>query len=142
MPEITPDIPYSEPSRCYDLCHLSDNLTELITDSLSVYEYDKCPDKKFIAAEVHKDPLYCNLENNKNTNLTSQQTDYVPTIDYTSNLNSIESKKSTAPPIVNKHRVSEVPAHYKKLTELREVLALYKSQPKSHSFGHHTPKKA
>lgn len=27
--------------------------------------------------------------------------------------------------------------HIKKLTELREVLTVYKNQPKTHKFGHH-----
>lgn len=55
VPEITPDIPCSEPGKCYDLCHLSDNLTELIIDSLSKYDYDKCPDKSSIASEVRNE---------------------------------------------------------------------------------------
>lgn len=65
MPEITPDIPYSEPSKCYDLCHLSDDEAELRIDSLSKYEYGKCPNKSLIAEEVRSDPLYCNNNNHK-----------------------------------------------------------------------------
>lgn len=37
------------------------------------------------------------------------------------------------------HRLPHViNVHTKKLTELREVLAAYKSQPKTHKFGHHS----
>lgn len=59
VPEITPEIPYNDPGKCYDLCHLSENLAELITDSLSKYDYDKCPDRSQIAEEVRNDPYYC-----------------------------------------------------------------------------------
>lgn len=58
VPSITPSIPYSEPTRCYELCHLSDNETELINDSLSKYAYNDCPHRDSIAEEVRSDPFY------------------------------------------------------------------------------------
>lgn len=145
MPEITPDIPYSEPAKCYDLCHLSDNLTELESDSLSKYEYDKCPDKGLIAEEVRSDPLYCKLDLNQqqqlfNRSKINQSGDPYNPIEYNPNeeLNSndtnlLDQSKSTS----SGHSTSSH-VHSKKLIELREILTIYKSQPKTHKFGHYS----
>lgn len=142
MPEITPDIPYSEPTKCYDLCHLSDNLTELITDSLSKYDYDKCPDKGSIAEEVRSDPLYCHLDlqtplSNRSKTSPDDQNDSSSVTDFQSSDDTILNNIT-----VSKHNRQSsgkvVNVHNKKLSELREVLTIYKSQPKTHKFGHHS----
>lgn len=152
MPEITPDIPYSEPSKCYDLCHLSDNLTELIIDSLSKYHYDKCPDKGSIAEEVRSDVLYCQMDLQTQQNRSRTETDdqfeqnggITSFTTDSSALNSNESlfkQHHKHPTAVGKSTTSTggtLHVHNKKLNELREVLTIYKSQPKTHKFGHHS----
>lgn len=135
MPEITPEIPYSEPFKCYDLCHLSDNLTELITDSLSKYDFDKCPDGGFIAEEVKREQLYFGQEDglmqfniNKDTSNDLKK----------SQINNTGKELDFTGTYTSKNEVTlEVDLYNKKLIELREVLAIYKSQPKTHSFGSH-----
>lgn len=127
VPEITPDIPYSESMKCYDLCHLSDDLNELIIDSLSKYDYDKCPDENQIAEETRNESLP-----SRDSNHYQSDTDY-PTEDpnlttQVANSSSIDGRSST----------TGLRAHVKKLNELREVLAIYKSQPKSHKIGHYS----
>lgn len=37
MLDITPDILHSDPNECYDLCHISDNKTEIKMDTLGNY---------------------------------------------------------------------------------------------------------
>lgn len=141
VPEITPDIPYSEPTKCYDLCHLSDNITELISDSLSKYDYNKCPDKGSIAEEVRSDPAYCKLTTSQqlNASQTSLEDPYDPSFpdDGPSlNMNGTLLGVNIRP---GDHRLPNVVnIHTKKFTELREVLAAYKNQPKTHKFGHHS----
>lgn len=148
MPKITPDIPYSEPAKCYDLCHLSDNLTELESDSLSKYDYDKCPDKGLIAEEVRSDPLYCKLDLNQQEELynrskiNSLSDSYNPT-EYNSNdafsSNETNSGDHQTKTINSGHSTTkQMHVHNKKLIELRETLAIYKSQPKTHKFGHYS----
>jgi len=141
VPEITPDIPYSEPAKCYDLCHLSDNLTELITDSLSKYDYDKCPDKGSIAEEVRSDRFYCESDHQEaSPNLTAQynpieehddESTRGPRQNITIDQNQRTNLGSPVKPV-------GLHVHAKKLIELREVLAVYKSQPKTHKFGHYS----
>lgn len=52
VPSITPNIPYSEPTKCYDLCHLNATNSELINDSLSKYDHNKCPGQMAIYENV------------------------------------------------------------------------------------------
>lgn len=148
MPEITPDIPYSEPSKCYDLCHLSDNLTELEIDSLSKYDHEKCPDKGLIAEEVRSDPFYCKLDLNQqrelfNRSKISPLSDSYNPIEYNSNdaygsneTNPEDQAKSTT--LGHPTSKPSVHVHNQKLIELRERLAVYKSQPKTHKFRHYS----
>lgn len=145
MPEITQDIPYSEPTKCYDLCHLSNNITELITDSLSKYDYTKCPDKGLIAEEVRSDPLYCHLDVHQHINRTSP--DLTPEDEYNTMDGSMSSNRTVAgnrnPNVLGDHEtkgaVATVHAHKKKLNDLMEVLHTYKNQPKvyMHTLGSH-----
>lgn len=144
MPEITPDIPYSEPAKCYDLCHLSDNITELITDSLSKYKFDKCPDKGSIAEEVRSDPLYCQLS--ESVNKSTDQIAYDVPTEFPNGEFDIETSKpptsTTSQPTIAPTKTQDSHVHLKKLNELKEVLAVYKSQPRTHSFAHHSPRRA
>uniref|UniRef100_A0A6G1SIK3 Transmembrane protein FAM155A n=1 Tax=Aceria tosichella TaxID=561515 RepID=A0A6G1SIK3_9ACAR len=139
VPEITPDIPYSEPGRCYDLCHLSDNLTELITDSLSKYDYDKCPDRNSIAGGVQSDSLD-RVNDSKLPGFSAQD-------DYTDISSPDESDDDLGPDVENRTRPATkvllgtsadrkrvMHVHNKKLDELREVLANYKNQAKTHRY--------
>jgi hypothetical protein len=141
VPEITPDIPYSEPGKCYDLCHLSDNLTELVIDSLSKYDYDKCPDRGSIAGGARSDSI-----NSKLPGLSAQDA-----LDYT-DLNSPDEDQDEELAPGNRtngaatsaghtkvgsgeqHTKKLVHVHNKKLEELREVLANYKNQSKTHRY--------
>lgn len=142
VPEITPDIPYSEPTKCYDLCHLSDNITELISDSLSKYDYNECPDKGSIAEEVRSDPSYCNINASQQSNVskTSMDDQYdtnFPDDGAPMNINGTLSNDVDIRP--GDHRLPHIiNVHTKKLAELRDVLATYKNQPKTHKFGHHS----
>lgn len=135
MPEITPDIPYSEPSKCYDLCHLSDNLTELVTDSLSKYDFDKCPDRGSIAEEVRRDQLFCGQENHRSPLQSNLSRTIQSGLDK-SQINSTEKDLQFIKTYTTKNdKTFEFDLYTKKLKELRQVLAIYKSQPKTHSFG-------
>lgn len=112
---------------------MSDNVTELISDSLSKYDYNKCPDKGSIAEEVRSDPAYCKL----NTSQSSLDDQYDPSFsDDRPSLNGSFVGVNIRP---GDHRLPNVVnVHTKKLSELREVLAAYKNQPKTHKFGHHS----
>lgn len=140
VPEITPDIPYNEPAKCYDLCHLSENTTELLTDSLSKYEFGNCPDKGSIAEEVRSDPMYCDTEQHDlqlgRFNASGQSRDHGESADDHNSTNSRHSQGRVD------YEPDDNPAgqntHTRKLNELKEVLTVYKNQPKTHKFGHHS----
>jgi len=153
VPEITPEIPYNDPGKCYDLCHLSDNLTELITDSLSKYDYDRCPDRSSIAEEVCNDPYHCGSTHC--TKLKSASQDGEPNDSGRKSTKGaiplddiLNSEKTESPVIVGNCNYSKKPTkvvfmssdtssihiHKKKLDELREVLANYKNQAKTHRY--------
>lgn len=139
MPEITPDIPYSEPAKCYDLCHLSDNLTELITDSLSKYDYDKCPDRESIAEEVRSEPSYCGPEGSLNqANVSTSQIYKENSYAENTKINYTSPDGQVLKTFTINKEIASLPIHNKKLNDLKEVLAIYKSQPMTHSFGHHS----
>lgn len=137
VPEITPDIPFSEPGKCYDLCHLSDNKTELSIDSLSKYEYSKCPDKGSIAERVS-----IIKESNSASDGTEAAGPTLEDVDHFDEDPAVPINRTTSahgehrPPFgqTNNKRVH---VHNKKLDHLREVLTVYKNQPKTHRFGHH-----
>lgn len=123
---------------------MSDNLTELITDSLSKYDYDKCPDKGSIAEEVRSDPLYCRLDNQQQqVNTSKVPLDDQHDLNFPDDGSSLDANRTLLEPNERLkpggHRAPNVVnVHTKKLSELREVLTNYKSQPKTHKFGHHS----
>lgn len=149
VPAITPDIPYSEPGKCYDLCHLSDNLTELVIDSLSKYDYDKCPDRGSIAGEVRSeqqgspngsDPLLLRPPASSVSSPTDTG-DYFDGTPSSEEENSIVLANRTGPGGQTKvvlpghgEQKATTHVHNKKLEELREVLANYKNQAKTHRY--------
>lgn len=162
VPEITPDIPYSEPGKCYDLCHLSENLTELVTDSLSKYEFDRCPDRGSIAGEVRSESALAGGEFSQAGNDSGGPILKVDSHDYTE-INAPGSSgdeqasggelasstlaeanqsapDSEAPPPTTKVILTpmdiakNVHVHRKKLDELRELLANYQNQAKTHRY--------
>ena len=134
MPEITPDIPYSEPGRCYDLCHLSTNRTELTIDSLSKYEHDKCPDRGSIAGEARSESIGLTGDLAKPApGLSAQDSpDYHSLDDPDDEEPSGASPSRNKTPALANRKVLHV--HNKKLEELREVLANYQNQAKTHRY--------
>lgn len=152
VPEITPDIPCSEPGKCYDLCHLSDNLTELIIDSLSKYDYDKCPDKSSIASEVRSEQSLTQSFSNGSKFLSPSSSDSIDYRDESDNNNNSNEDVDRGTIIANRTTNSasghttqvliadpdlirkKAHVHSKKLEELREVLANYKNQAKTHRY--------
>lgn len=120
--EITPDILYSEANKCYDLCHLNVDPLELKQDSLSKYKREQCPPNSVLAEQVRSDPHYCQLQ----PDLVHNETTDATPLDVTSGDNN------------NNNNERQVHAHNKKLAELREVLASYENQPKTHKFGHYS----
>lgn len=169
IPEITPDIPYEEPTKCYDLCHIRHNSTELIVDSLSKYEPYDCPDTSIIAESVRSDPRYVDQSTLRQhiSSTSSQPSNRTVSLpgDSGNRWNDIDASEddivglgdnspvSTQRPATSSAkdttggdlaggtkgpngRVPEV--HRKKLSDLREVLAVYKNQPRTHHFGHHS----
>lgn len=131
MPEITPDIPYNDPGKCYDLCHLSNNSTELKNDSLSKYDHKNCPKQSSIAAEVRAKQNGSKLFG---STLSDQDA-----LDYTE-LTSSEDEEDISISLMKNHttdhgpREGEMHVHNKKLQELREVLAVYKNQAQTHRY--------
>lgn len=131
MPKLTPDIYYSEPSKCYDLCHLSDDLAELVIDSLSKYDYTKCPPKSSIAEEVRGDPLYCESaasEPGAHSGPSPSPSD--------TELEPSRASNGTETPAGSARLDEQTPIHVKKLRELREVVRNYENQPRVHKFSH------
>ena len=139
VPEITPDIPYGDPGLCYDLCQISDNLNELITDSLSKYEIDKCPTLDAIAYEVHKKTNNKTISESKHPDQVTTdstpdlETDYDGRIRFTTNKTQDNSKM-----IITQYEVRGMHVHEKKMSELKGALTIYKNQPKVHHFGGHS----
>lgn len=160
VPTITPDVPYNEPGRCYDLCHVSDNLTELITDSLSKYDYNKCPDRNSIAEEIRNDPFYCGSAHcnaggpNKAAAAAALDEGRLrparPDSSEEPNETQLEKDNDgvtilaneTAPPnpeeeakiVFTQSERRRAHLHKRRLDELREVLANYKNQAKTHRY--------
>lgn len=144
MPEITPDMPYSDPAKCYDLCHLSQNRTELFIDSLSKYDPNKCPDKNQVAEQVKNEYAACQVSaaasaTNKNTRLNKTDIDQ----DQLAGAGADEqqpaettNQTSGSRTSANSRQQPAIDVHIKKLNELREVLTVYKNQRK-HKFAHH-----
>lgn len=159
VPEITPNTLHSEPGKCYDLCHLSNDKRELSVDSLSTYD-GYCPSKSMIAEQVHDEEVYCQPNNNDTTNSESPNRDTTnnnnnignkllpcdisqehDSHSNTDELNSIKIKLSQHLGD-NRHNDTDAvtnnyPLHCEKLNELSIISESYKSQPKGHSFSHH-----
>lgn len=138
VPSITPDIPYSEPSKCYDLCHLTDNITEMMTDSLSKYSHERCPDRNSIAEEVHNELQYCKHDSRHRCgNVKDSHRGDTGRIDEPLREANESDADHGAKIHDYEHFLTESHVHRRKLNELKNVLTIYKSQPKTHKFGHH-----
>lgn len=132
------------------MCHLSENATELVNDSLSKYDFGSCPDKSLIAEEVRSDSSYCDLDHSeqledqrRKSNLSKPSVDdfedsatFSSGLDETSNETNFKKTPIKTNLDIDGSTMSQH-VHIKKLTELREVLTVYKNQPKTHKFGHH-----
>lgn len=138
VPKITPDIPYGDPYQCYDLCHISDNTTELIIDSLSKYDYTHCPRKEDIAARtLENSHMHYDVSGGEETDsIYATPTDNGSDLgDFNQSGTNLNQPHTSLQP---SSATQWVPVHVKKLKELKDVLAVYRSQPKGHGFSHHS----
>lgn len=113
-------------------------MTELVIDSLSKYDYDKCPDRGSIAGEVRSEQV---------SSLSAQnETKFPPSIDagdypdsYPDESGAVTASNRTSAAGQAKAALGHTDrktmhVHNKKLEELREVLANYKNQAKTHRY--------